>query len=75
MEYMNNSMSFFDAGSEGFYHGLTLGLVALLDNHYIIKSNRESGDGRFDIRLFPRDLRYPGIIMEFKWNSFFRQES
>ena len=39
-EYMDKSISFYDAGAEGFYHGLTLGLIALLDNQYKIKSNR-----------------------------------
>lgn len=68
-EYMDKSISFYDAGAEGFYHGLTLGLVALMDNHYKIKSNRESGDGRYDICLIPRENRYPGIIMELKWKS------
>ena len=69
MEYMHNSMSFYDAGAEGFYHGLTLGLVALMDNQYRIKSNRESGVGRFDLGLFPRQSGHPGIIMEFKWEK------
>ncbi|MCM1050145.1 MAG: ATP-binding protein [Clostridiales bacterium] len=68
-EYMDKTISFYDAGTEGFYHGLTLGLVALMDNHYKIKSNRESGDGRYDISLTPRDKKYPGIIMEFKWKK------
>ena len=62
-------MSFYDAGAEGFYHGLILGLIALMDNQYKIKSNRESGDGRFDICLLPRESKYPGIIMELKWKS------
>lgn len=68
-EYMDRTISFYDAGAEGFYHGLTLGLVALMDNHYKIKSNMEAGDGRYDISLIPRENKYPGIIMEFKWNS------
>ena len=68
-EYMDKSVSFYDAGAEGFYHGLTLGLVALLDNHYRIRSNRESGDGRYDISLFPREKKHPGIIMELKWKA------
>lgn len=67
--YMDKSISFYDAGAEGFYHGLTLGLVALLDSQYQIKSNRESGDGRYDISLLPREKKYPGIIMELKWKS------
>ena len=68
-EYMDKSISFYDAGAEGFYHGLVLGLIALMDNQYKIKSNRESGDGRYDISLFPREERYPGIIMELKWKK------
>lgn len=50
-EYMDKSIGFFDGGAEGFYHGLMLGLIALMDNQYKIKSNRESGDGRFDVLL------------------------
>lgn len=65
-EYMDKSTSFYDSGAEGFYHGLILGLVALMDNQYKIKSNRESGDGRYDISLFPRNGKHPGIIMELK---------
>ena len=66
-EYMEKTISFYDTGVEGFYHGLTLGLITLMDNHYRIKSNRESGDGRYDICLIPRATKYPGIIMELKW--------
>ena len=68
-EYMDKSISFFDGGAEGFYHGLMLGLIALMDNQYKIKSNRESGDGRFDVCLIPREKRYPGIILELKWKA------
>lgn len=68
-EYMDKSISFYDAGAEAFYHGLVLGLIALMDNQYKIKSNRESGDGRYDISLIPREERYPGIIMELKWKK------
>lgn len=74
-EYMDKSISFYDAGAEGFYHGLVLGLVALMDNHYKIKSNRESGDGRYDICLIPRESKYPGIIMELKWKSGLEEEA
>ena len=70
-EYMSKSVSFYDAGAEAFYHGLILGLLALLDNQYKIKSNRESGYGRYDIGLIPREDRYPGIIMELKWKKDF----
>lgn len=68
-EYMDKSIRFFDGGAEGFYHGLMLGLIALMDNQYKIKSNRESGDGRFDVSLIPREKRYPGIILELKWKE------
>lgn len=68
-EYMDKSISFYDGGAEGVYHGLMLGLIALMDNQYKIKSNRESGDGRYDICLIPREEKYPGIIMELKWKE------
>lgn len=68
-EYMDKSISFYDGGAEGFYHGLMLGLIALMDNQFKIKSNRESGDGRYDVCLIPREKRYPGIILELKWKE------
>ena len=74
-EYMDKSISFYDAGAEGFYHGLVLGLIALMDNQYKINSNRESGDGRYDISLIPREDRYPGIIMELKWKKNLNQDA
>ena len=45
-----------------------------MDNQYEIKSNRESGDGRYDISLLPRENQYPGIIMELKWESNLSEE-
>ncbi|MCF0134374.1 MAG: AAA family ATPase [Blautia sp.] len=66
-DFMDKSISFYDAGSEGFYHGLLLGLTSLLDNQYRIRSNRESGDSRYDICLIPKAEKYPGILMELKW--------
>ena len=74
-EYMTKSISFYNAGAEGFYHGLVLGLIALMDNQYKIKSNRESGDGRYDISLFPKDKEHAGIIMEIKWEKDLDQKS
>ena len=65
-EYVLKSVSFYDAGTEGFYHGLVLGLIAMMDNQYKIKSNRESGYGRYDISLTPRNKSQAGIIMELK---------
>ena len=74
-EYIDKSISFYDAGTEGFYHGLVLGLIALTDDQYQIKSNRESGDGRYDIGLFPKDSSsLPGVIMELKWKKNLKED-
>ncbi len=58
--------SCFDTVGENFYHGLVLGLCAVLDNRYFITSNRESGEGRYDIQLMPKGNSFPGIILELK---------
>ncbi|MBQ9589447.1 MAG: AAA family ATPase [Butyrivibrio sp.] len=68
-EYVLKSVSFYDAGTEGFYHGLVLGLIAMMDNQYMIKSNRESGYGRYDVSLIPRNKKMTGIIMELKYGK------
>lgn len=79
--YMNRvalaTFSFFDAGSlhsensepERFYHGFVLGLMVELEKQYVITSNRESGFGRYDVMLVPREKKNPAIIMEFKVKS------
>ena len=64
--YMISCISSFDGAAEGFYHGMVLGLVASLSTRYYIRSNRESGDGRFDLQMEPREKELPGIVMEFK---------
>ena len=76
--YMNQItsriISYFDSGNspsvnepERFYHGLVLGLLVELRDRYTVKSNRESGYGRYDIMLEPKDaLNDDGIIIEFK---------
>jgi len=51
---------------ERFYHGLILGLIVELKEKYIIKSNRESGFGRYDVCLIPRDKKNDAFILEFK---------
>lgn len=75
------TFSYFDVGSEQgadseperFYHGFVLGLMADQADIYEIRSNRESGFGRYDVMLIPRDRKnteLPSIIMEFKvYNS------
>lgn len=60
------SVSSYDTVGENFYHGLVLGLCATLDNRYYITSNRESGEGRYDICLCPKDGKLPGILIELK---------
>lgn len=51
---------------EAFYHGLLLGFSVSLHNDYDIKSNRESGFGRFDMMLLPNDKTKLAIVFEFK---------
>ena len=60
-----NSVSSFDTAGENFYHGFMLGLCALLSNAYVT-SNREAGDGRYDIQLMPKNAALPGILIELK---------
>ena len=65
-DFMLNTISFYDAGSESFYHGMVLGLCAVLSNRYHVKPNGEAGYGRFDIQLTPKTHSVPGFIFEFK---------
>ena len=73
-EYMNrvssDMFSYFDTTTriepERFYHGFVLGLMVSLENRYIITSNRESGFGRYDIMLEPKNKEDVAIIIEFK---------
>ena len=60
------SVSSYDTVGENFYHGLVLGLCATLDNRFYITSNRESGEGRYDICLCPKDAKMPGVLIELK---------
>ena len=51
----------------GFYHGFVLGLIVDLQGRYVISSNRESGFGRYDVMLEPKDPNVDdAIILEFK---------
>ena len=76
-EYMNrvslSVFSCFDTGNrpsgaepERFYHGFVLGLMVDLRNRYVITSNRESGFGRYDVMLEPKDKADDAFILEFK---------
>ena len=65
-KFLLETVSFHDAASESFYHGLILGLCAMLDDRYQITSNRESGEGRFDIQMAPLSEKLPGVLIELK---------
>ncbi len=76
-EYMNRvaleTFSFFDTGKnpsgtepEKFYHGFVLGLMVELADRYILTSNRESGFGRYDVMLEPKNAEDDAMILEFK---------
>ncbi len=86
-EYMNRvallTFSSFDTGKhpsgksepERFYHGFVLGLMVNLQNRYYITSNRESGFGRYDIMLEPKNETDDAIIIEFKVYNSRREQS
>ncbi|HGM3506659.1 TPA: AAA family ATPase [Clostridioides difficile] len=68
-EILAGVFSYFDLKgdeSEQYYHVFTIGIMALLSDNYIIKSNREAGDGRADLLIIPKNPSELGIIMEFK---------
>lgn len=86
--YMNKitvaTFSYFDVGSESsgnseperFYHGFVLGMMSDFADTYEIKSNRESGFGRYDIMMIPRkkeSVKYPAVIIEFKVHNSRRE--
>ena len=64
--FLLESVSYFDAAAEGFYHGLTLGFLAILRKRFRVFSNVESGEGRFDIALKPLVEPFPAFIIEVK---------
>ncbi len=64
---LKNNASYHDtANGESFYHGMMLGFCVLLKDTHIVKSNRESGYGRFDLALLPKSPDGQGVILEFK---------
>lgn len=78
------TFSYFDVGNgndeseepERFYHGFVLGIMADQAENYEIRSNRESGFGRYDIMMIPHDYtKYYAIIIEFKVCSRSKKES
>ena len=84
--YMNRvaleTFSYFDVGGSGqdsepekFYHGFVLGLMADQNDNYEVRSNRESGFGRYDVMLIPKKEKMPAIVMEFKVHNPNREKS
>lgn len=65
-DFMLKSISTMDGANEAFYHGMMLGLCAVLGSQYKVRSNSESGLGRFDVELLPMMQGIPGFIFEFK---------
>ena len=70
--------SYMDVGedtAENFYHAFVLGMLVGLKDAYYVNSNRESGLGRYDIMLEPKDKKANSFIMEFKLYSEDKEES
>ncbi len=68
-KFISSSVSVYDLPSnepEKSYHLFVLGLLVLLSDNYEIKSNRESGHGRYDIMIIPKKITKLGIVIEFK---------
>ena len=65
---MGDTFSYFDTGGEAekAYQSYVLGLLAVLGDDYAIRTNRESGEGRYDIMLMPHDKSRHGVVIEIK---------
>ncbi|MEM7495743.1 MAG: AAA family ATPase, partial [Myxococcota bacterium] len=66
---VRESVGYFDTAGdkpERFYHGFVLGMTQYLRDRYVIRSERESGVGRYDLALEPKDKSMPGFVLEFK---------
>ena len=67
--YVIKSLSYFDVTkgeSEKVYHAFVLGMLVSISDKYEVLSNRESGYGRYDVCIIPRDISKLGVIIEFK---------
>jgi hypothetical protein len=72
------SFSYFDVSGkkpENFYHAFVLGMLVSLTDRYEVKSNRESGYGRYDVMLIPHDRSKLGIVLEFKRADEYKEET
>ncbi len=76
--FVLNNISYFDVSGEEpekVYHAFVLGMIVSLSDKYEVKSNKESGYGRYDVMLIPKDTSKLGIIMEFKKIDDFMSKS
>jgi len=72
------AVSVYDTGkdtSENFYHAFVLGILVYIDKDYEIRSNRESGLGRYDVMIIPKDIHKKGIVIEFKKANEHKKET
>jgi len=77
-DFVINMMSYYDIGadeSERVYQAFILGMLVNLSENYHVKSNRESGYGRYDVMIIPRDIKNKGIVIEFKKLSKLEKET
>ena len=65
-EVLRESTSYFDTGKESFYYGMMFGIFLYLEEKYYVTSNKESGFGRYDMMIEPKDKDSKGFIIEFK---------
>ncbi|WP_411956030.1 AAA family ATPase [Clostridium sp. FP1] len=68
-EFVINNISYFDVSGkepERVYHAFVLGMLISLSKGYEVKSNKESGYGRYDVMIIPKDVSKIGLIIEFK---------
>jgi Protein of unknown function (DUF1703)./Predicted AAA-ATPase. len=77
-EFVINNLSYFDISGkepERVYHAFVLGMLVSLSNEYEVKSNKESGYGRYDVMIIPKDISKMGIIIEFKKIDYFLDDT
>jgi Protein of unknown function (DUF1703)./Predicted AAA-ATPase. len=77
-EFVINNLSYFDISGkepERVYHAFVLGILVSLSNEYEVKSNKESGYGRYDVMIIPKDISKIGIVIEFKKIDYFLDDT
>ncbi|EHI97946.1 AAA-ATPase-like protein [Clostridium sp. DL-VIII] len=77
-EFVINNLSYFDISGkepERVYHAFVLGMLVSLSNEYEVNSNKESGYGRYDVIIIPKDISKIGIIIEFKKIDYFLDDT